>query len=223
MDNRQIFSASMTSSQSGLSLTSNTTSEDVKWADQETSTDFIEALKDLTKDSESTFEFVVGANEIVCGTLIVNVFLACLMVFCVVEAGTGVKYLSECPENPNIPVFLFVGGCFGTLKTIHTMYGNYKVKKHNQNSMTSHRSDEIVDITLNVFLLVWQGLGTYWTFSVWYPLGEEPLDADPRQWCNQELYFFAVVQCGLVSILIVILVLMHCGFAFCFKCTNCFR
>ncbi|KAH9494556.1 hypothetical protein Btru_019840 [Bulinus truncatus] len=226
MEKRQKFALTVANSQSGLSILSNS-STDVAWGaitlEPERSADFIESFKDLTKDSETTLEFVVGANEIVCGTLAVNVFLACLMIFTAVEAGIGVRNLTECPENPKIPLFLFVGGCFGTLKTIHSMYGNYKLKKHNQNNTTSHRSDEIVDITLNIFLLVWQGLGTYWTFSVWYPPEEEPLYADPKQWCNQDLYFFAVIQCAVAGVIIGILFAVHCGFAFCFKCTSCFR
>ncbi|CAL1531379.1 unnamed protein product [Lymnaea stagnalis] len=221
MEKRKTYGSSVHSSQSGISIISTTSTWTAASLEPDPeSADFIQAFRDLNKEAESPFEYVSGAHEIVCSTLLSHIFMVALTIFAVSEACIGVRYLTECPEDSRIPVFLFVGGCIGALKAIHVMYSIHKIKRHSQNSMMSQRADEIVDVILNIFLLVWQGLGMYWIFSVWWPPETEPLYVDPDEWCDQTCYLFAVVQTGVAGVLIVGKALMLCVFLCMYLCAK---
>ncbi|XP_059152916.1 transmembrane protein 272-like [Physella acuta] len=135
----------------------------------------------------------------------------------------GVQYLEDCPDEHRIPIFLFAGGTVATLKTIHVLYFNYKVAKHASDILMSRRADDMIDLVLNVFLLVWHLMGSYWTLVQWWPPENEPLYDDPNEWCDPTCYTCAVIHVVVGCSLIVCKALIHLGLAFCYNCTGVFE
>jgi len=43
---------------------------------------------------------------------------------------TGVKHLENCPAEPNIPVYLLVGGCFGLLKMLSLLWRQVRFRRY---------------------------------------------------------------------------------------------
>lgn len=52
------------------------------------------------------------------------------------------------------------------------------------------------DLVLNLFILVWFGLGNYWVLSIYVP-NFKPLMYEPNNFCQQNVYFFALMQLGI--------------------------
>jgi hypothetical protein len=42
----------------------------------------------------------------------------------------GVKHLENCPIQPNIPVYLLVGGCFGLLKMLSLLWRQIRFRRY---------------------------------------------------------------------------------------------
>lgn len=106
----------------------------------------------------------------------------------------GVKNLMECPKQPKIPIYLFVGGAFGLVKLIQTLYDQWRIRKKekfDQNDLADatgfesgeesgisglSKSSRFIDIVISLFLFVWFCFGNYWVriytlFIDYYDLG----------------------------------------------------
>ncbi|RUS84344.1 hypothetical protein EGW08_007876 [Elysia chlorotica] len=203
---RKKFSLTRMAYQSTTSTASilSTESDGHAWTrstEQGESSEILVQLRELNKDVDSALEFVCGVDDIICTSIPVNIGLAVLGILSVVETSFGVRHLSHCPVEPRVPVFLFVGGCFGLLKIIHMLYTNYRNRKLSMyvaefNNRNIQRTFAAVDSILSLFLVAWQAAGAYWTLGVWRPHWEPPLH-EPDNWCHQGLYVFALVHLGL--------------------------
>jgi len=47
-----------------------------------------------------------------------------------IDSHTGVKHLENCPAEPNIPVYLLVGGCFGLLKVLSLLWRQVRFRRY---------------------------------------------------------------------------------------------
>lgn len=144
---------------------------------------------------------------------------------------TGVKYLNDCPIQKKVPVYLLVGGCFGMLKVIGTIWRNIQNRRYDNvdSFYDAHEGDgafatktyRIMDMLISTFLFAWLIAGTYWVFTIWQPHFHQLLH-EPSNWCDKNVYMFAVYQIiGCYAFLVFLLVTM-CVMASCYKFTNVF-
>ncbi|KAH3833575.1 hypothetical protein DPMN_106886 [Dreissena polymorpha] len=133
---------------------------------------------------------------------------------------TGVKYLEDCPKEPRIPVYLLVGGCFGIIKLLSSLWRNIQTRRNRDVISDDPDSDgafssstyRTMDALLFVFLFGWHIAGTYWAFNIWTPHFDQLL-YEPSNWCDKTVYMFTVYQlctCYVVmaAFLLVLLVFM---------------
>ncbi|KAK3787761.1 hypothetical protein RRG08_049707 [Elysia crispata] len=191
------------------------------------SNEILVQLRELNKDVDSSMEFVCGVDDIICTTIPVNIGLAALGILAIVETTFGIRHLSHCPVEPRIPIFLFVGGCFGLLKIIHMLYTNYRNRKLSMyvaesNNRNIQRTFQAVDAILSSFLICWHAVGAYWALSVWRPNSVPPLH-EPNNWCHQGLYVFTLVQLAISAALLAGRLLSQCCLIVCFSCTDVFE
>jgi len=194
---------------------------------QEEDSEVMTQLYELNKDADDTLEFVLGVTEIVSTTGPFIFIIIAIGVFEVMAISAGVKYLEDCPVAPNIPIFLFVGGCVGLLKAIYTLHTVMKQRRHPESgeavfTQASRGTRRIIDTALNLFLCVWQLAGTVWTLQVWCPNFHPPLH-DPDNWCPKALYVFAIVEINVFFGLFVLCVLFNVGLAVCYNYTTIFE
>ncbi|XP_022237360.1 uncharacterized protein LOC106478115 isoform X2 [Limulus polyphemus] len=130
----------------------------------------------------------------------------------------GIQYLQDCPKQPNIPVYLLVGGAFGLIKVIsmgwrQTRKRNYEqtieaLADGNEDEVLANTSSNITDYALSVFLLVWFILGNYWVLVIYKPR-YDPLLHDPNNWCAKTVYLFSVIHLyicyGVMALVVVLL------------------
>lgn len=231
-EKRKKFSLTRLAYQSSQSTTSilSTESDGNTWSRSlgyGSSNEILVQLRELNKDVESSFEFICGVDDILCPTIPVNVCLAAFGVLAIVETAFGIKYLSSCPIEPRIPVFLFVGGCFALLKVTHMLYTNYRNRKLSMyvtefSNRNIQKTFQAVDGVLSLFLICWQVVGAYWTLCVWKPHAVPPLH-EPDNWCHQGVYTFAVVQLAISAGVFAARIVSQCCLIFCFKCTDVFE
>lgn len=142
--------------------------------------------------------------------------------------------MGDCPEEPNIPLYLLIGGCLGFIKVLLLLWYQQKVRRYEkmgdiEESEDEENTDEVMSRSarftnqaLSVFLFVWFILGNYWVFSIWQPNYQQPL-YNPNNWCDRFVYLFTFYKIltlhGVVAlILIVTICLMVCN-----ACKNCCR
>nr|XP_045581220.1 transmembrane protein 272-like [Procambarus clarkii] len=177
-------------------------------------------MRDANMDSSNTCEFVYKALKVISKTVVMTVFLVLAMAVPVLMVIMGVQYLHDCPLEPNIPIYLLVGGCFGTLKLLWILCQQVRSRRYERidDAFAEDSLDEIftstsyraTDVALTIFLLVWFGMGNYWVYRIYLPNFQVAL-FKPNNWCSKTLYLFAVAQLLFVySILGFIFLLSFC-------------
>ena len=88
----------------------------------------------------------------------------------------------DCPKEPNLPIYLFVGGALGLVKVMQSLWEQWRKKRkerfdqddvpdvddfemgdsRNGGSGGLNNSSKFVDVIISVFLLIWFCLGNYW-------------------------------------------------------------
>lgn len=131
---------------------------------------------------------------------------------------TGVKHLEDCPVQPNIPVYLLVGGCFGLLKVLSLLWRQVRSRRYRTmddviddddgrmqtgssvsggvggGGFLVSRSSRFSEFVLSVFLLIWFVCGNCWVFGVRRPIHFKQQLLSPNNWCDRTVYMFAFVQ-----------------------------
>lgn len=185
---------------------------------------FMYQIREASKESENVIDFGCKTSNIICNTLLVTVFVGLSMAVPVAMVSVGVKYLEDCPKESRIPVYLLVGGCFGMIKLLSTLWRNIQSRRyqdievvfddHDSDGAFANTTYRTMDTILFLFLIGWQIAGTYWTLNIWTPHFEQLLH-EPSNWCDKTVYMFTVYQlCGsyavMVVFVLVLLMLMCC-------------
>ena len=85
----------------------------------------------------------------------------------------------NCPKEPMIPVYLFVGGCFGLLKLVQALWKQWRLRRQERfdrddstdiaemqngrsGSLALNESSQCIDLSISLFLFVWFCFGNYW-------------------------------------------------------------
>lgn len=117
----------------------------------------------------------------------------------------GVQFLRDCPVEPQIPVYMLVGGSFGTLKMLWLLWRQISSRRYELLDLTTQVSNmddgtlvpsagtRMLSTALSLFLVVWFALGNYWVLHVAWP-DFEPTLFEPNKWCHKTLYLFALVH-----------------------------
>lgn len=96
------------------------------------------------------------------------------------------KNLNECPREPKIPIFLFVGGLVGLLKLLQAIYEQSMKRRKEKidqgdddlNDIDDYdspgggggsggdsdfnKSSQFMNYVVSIFLFIWFALGNYW-------------------------------------------------------------
>ncbi|KAH6937143.1 hypothetical protein HPB50_025789 [Hyalomma asiaticum] len=116
----------------------------------------------------------------------------------------GTTYLSDCPAEKYIPIFLVMGGVFGVLKTVLDVCSKCRHPDSSgeagRNVAEEQRAEERTWGTLvNCFLFAWYVAGCVWVYRVYPP---DYVNVESPAFCDKTLYLFAfgLVTAGLLSL-----------------------
>ncbi|XP_042229199.1 uncharacterized protein LOC121871119 isoform X2 [Homarus americanus] len=207
-DRRQLFSAGKLNVESGMSAYGSIAYQ----------------MRDANMDSNNTCEFVYKALKVISKTVLMTVLLVISITVPVLMVIMGVQYLNDCPLEPNIPIYLLVGGCFGTLKLLWMLCQQVRSRRYERidDAFAEDSLDEIftstsyraTDVALTIFLLIWFGMGNYWVYKIYLPNFHVTL-FQPNDWCSKTVYLFAVAQLffvyAIVGFFIVVAFCLACG------------
>ncbi|XP_063415173.1 transmembrane protein 272-like [Mytilus trossulus] len=188
-------------------------------------------IQEANKEAENTCDFICRSSKIMCHTVLVTVIVGLSMALPITMMSVGVKYLNECPKQKKVPVYLLVGGCFGMLKVLGTIWRNIRYRRyddmdsfydgHGGDGAFAAKTYHMMDMIISTFLLAWLIAGTYWVFEIWQPHYKQLLH-EPSNWCDKHVYMFAVYQIIGCYAFLAFLLLTMCVLASCYKFTNIF-
>ncbi|CAF0852276.1 unnamed protein product [Rotaria sordida] len=186
--------------------------EDVKDSDPYVSV--ISRLGEAIQDSETLVEFVKKSFSIVTNTYGATVLLALLTVFQIILFFMGVKYLNDCPIQPNLPVYLLVVGAMGLVRVLNLLWKQFRRRRMrklegielDQEEETENNGSGFTDAVLNLFLLAWFIVGQFWTWHIFMPKFEFGLE-NPNNYCHRNVYIFTLVHIAFVYIMFLAVIL----------------
>ncbi|CAG2199003.1 unnamed protein product [Mytilus edulis] len=113
-------------------------------------------------EADGTCDFIQRAFLIVCGTWPVTVLTGVLMSMPIAMMIIGVKYLEDCPKERKLPIYLLVGGCFGTIKLTLMMCSQIRLL-NDEDDEDYHDDNELATISrmANVGLTIFLSVNQY--------------------------------------------------------------
>ncbi|KAG5896596.1 hypothetical protein JTB14_024405 [Gonioctena quinquepunctata] len=124
----------------------------------------------------------------------------------------GIQFLRDCPKEPNIPVYMVVGGSVGCIKMGLTLWSQLHTRRTDTAAMNATSiGSKVASVALTILLITWFSLGNYWILHIKWP-DYAPTLFEPNRWCHKTLYVFSLVHLciiysliGMVVILVIIL------------------
>lgn len=166
-------------------------------------------LKDANLEASGTCDFVCKALKIVNKTIVVTIILVCLSILPLIMLIMGIQFLRDCPREPNIPIYMVVGGSLGCVKMGLTLWNQLHSRHMDASSMNSTSiGSKVASIAMTILLIIWFGLGNYWILRIRWP-DYAPTLFEPNKWCHRTLYVFSLVHlCIVYSLIGVVIVLV---------------
>jgi hypothetical protein len=118
----------------------------------------------------------------------------------------GIIYVTDCPLQPFVPIFIIIGGLAGVIKTVLLLSEN--VMRKNAVAISTRlrhpkllvRFWRVSNVIFDVFMLSWMVAGSYWIYSIY-----RQVVVTDYSTCNVVLYkiSFSFVTCSYVLVLLV--------------------
>lgn len=138
-------------------------------------------------DSNGTLEFFKKLIVIFLSTVGCTICIGLLVAIPVSMIVIGAIYVSDCPRQTYIPIYLIVGGCAGILKTVLSL--GQRIKNRCENRDDENARTNPFDGTLNCFIVIWFIAGNVWIYSI--ASDHDDKDSDSIKYCNKVLYQYA--------------------------------
>ncbi|KOX73588.1 hypothetical protein WN51_13665 [Melipona quadrifasciata] len=172
-------------------------------------------LKDANLEASNICDFVFRGLKVVCRTRVVTVCLMCLSMVPVLMLIYGLNFSKDCPREPRIPMYMVIGGTFGSMLMALLIYSQIRSRRPEMISVPSTRPQisfrKLIIIVLSCFLLGWFVMGNYWILHIMWPPYTFLLHT-PNDHCHRTLYLFSLVHliviyvtCGITLLVITVL------------------
>ncbi|KAG8181409.1 hypothetical protein JTE90_023572 [Oedothorax gibbosus] len=120
----------------------------------------------------------------------------------------GSVYINDCKVQPNIPLYLIVGGVFGTIQHFVSFW-NKCVPESRQGRLSNYQIYySALDGAITLFLLIWFIIGCAWVYGV---RNVEFQDEYKDEYCHKTVYYFAFWLLNINFILIALVAVLSIG------------
>ncbi|KAK9305525.1 hypothetical protein QLX08_003522 [Tetragonisca angustula] len=154
-------------------------------------------LKDANLEASNICDFVFRGLKVVCRTRVVTVCLMCLSTVPVLMLIYGLNFSKDCPREPRIPMYMVIGGTFGSMLMALLIYSQIRSRRPEMISVPSTRPQisfrKLIIIVLSCFLLGWFVMGNYWILHIMWPPYTFLLHT-PNDHCHKTLYQFSLAH-----------------------------
>ncbi|XP_076467632.1 uncharacterized protein LOC143298637 [Babylonia areolata] len=177
-------------------------------------------LREVQDEATDVCDYLQRVFEVAWDSLVLTVVMVLLLGMPIAMIAVGSSYEHECPREPRIPIYLLVGGSFGTIHLVILLWQQKKSRDYNYpgddddddfDDGVMSRSCRFTCYMLSAFLLVWFVLGNIWVLGVWQPNFQQPLH-DPQNWCHRVVFFFSFYQLlavyGLMGLVLLVVLLV---------------
>ncbi|CAK9804553.1 Transmembrane protein 272 [Anthophora quadrimaculata] len=174
-------------------------------------------LKDANLEANNICDFVFRALRVVCRTRVVTVYLIFLSMVPILMLCYGWSFKKDCPKEESIPLYMVIGGAFGTMLMALLIYSQIRSRRPEMLTFPSNRPQisftKLIIMLLSCFLLGWFVMGNYWILHIMWPEYNSPLHT-PDSHCDKNLYLFSLAHLAVVYITFGITLLVMTVLAF---------
>ena len=151
------------------------------------------------------------------------------------------KYINDCPIQPNLPVYLLVAGAMGLVRVLNLLWKQFRrrrlrklegIELDQEEETDSGRCSRLqalhfyfhpplisdgsrfTDAVLNLFLLAWFVVGQYWAWTAYLPNFEFGLE-NPHNYCHRNVFVFVLVHLAFVYLMFLAAILFLIGLTCC--------
>ncbi|BES93453.1 Hypothetical protein NTJ_06262 [Nesidiocoris tenuis] len=183
-------------------------------------------LNHANMEASGTCDFVLRGYGILYRTVIVTIALICLSALPLIMFIMGLQFVRDCPKESNIPVYMIVGGVFGSIKMFWLIWRQIRSRRFERRRERNGPDQDplstpsrVADVLLTLFLITWFILGNFWIMSIYWP-DFAPTLYEPNNWCHKTLYVFSLIHLIIMYtiigiIILVLIVLLACQICLC--------
>ncbi|CAG0885267.1 unnamed protein product [Cyprideis torosa] len=115
-------------------------------------------------------------------TVAFTCILACFVTLPLLMLVIGVQYMRECPLEPQIPVYLLVGGIVGMLVMFYLLWKQIRSRRYDRMDagviswdtfddgiLMAESTARCTHICVAIFLITWFAMGNYWILRIYKP------------------------------------------------------
>lgn len=163
----------------------------------------VEPVSDVPTATDKKVEIGVIIAAVGCLSCCVVTVLMFALIIPILKLVIGRHYRDECPVQPKIPFFLYIGGIVGIITILApvvanllTMITTIKASKAAGETVAPKKSGlsriiNVVSILLSLFLFIWLICGAVWTFGVYNRVSYDA--TNQVNYCHKTLYRFTIV------------------------------
>uniref|UniRef100_A0A914XBT1 Uncharacterized protein n=1 Tax=Plectus sambesii TaxID=2011161 RepID=A0A914XBT1_9BILA len=191
-------------------------------------------LREVGQESHSLCDFISHTITILAATSFGSGLMLLLFILTSLMAYFGISYFNKCPVQRQIPIYLLVGGGVGMLK-IGMIFMKHRRDRQDDIGIDDLEADDtfhgsshkgfgskstlFAEVVVSLFLLSWFAAGNYWVYRVYIPPHSQPeRSLEPKFWCDQHVYNFALAQILICHVLLLFGVLVFLSILCCARC-----
>ncbi|KAF6199981.1 hypothetical protein GE061_006279 [Apolygus lucorum] len=167
-------------------------------------------VREAHKESNGTVDFIKKVIILLAGTIGCTIAICVTIVIPIAMFCVGSNYFNDCPLNPNIPLYLLLGGLLGAFKQFLQFFHRVNTRQRPDEEEDIERGSSLQSL-INCFMMAWFILGSYWVYKEYEP-NYDPLKGP---WCNKTLYLFAFWQITFIYILFAFMTVCLCSISLC--------
>jgi len=142
-------------------------------------------IRDTHKASRNFIDFLAKLLLLLLGTIGCTIACSVTVVIPICMIVIGSIHFNDCPAEPNIPLFLIVGGAFSVFKYLIGVIT--RIRQNDSSSQDPSQPPHPAQSLISCFLCGWFITGCVWVYRIYKPSFEE---SDP-EFCNKTVYVFA--------------------------------
>lgn len=146
-------------------------------------------VKAVRNESSGNVDFVKKVMLLIFGTIGFTIFLGIMLAIPIAMIVMGATHLDDCPAERYIPIYLVVGGSFGVVRNLFSIFRRCLCQKKDEDQEEEKPRPNPIESVIDCFMFAWFIAGNVWVYRTKGDFSTDNPEAD--DYCDPTLYWFA--------------------------------